>query len=67
MSLAKKALSPEVEARVQAALRQTNWEATYPKLTDRITAWRAAKEVITARVLAEVKAEQVAEALRRAR
>ena len=58
MSLAKKTLSPEVEARVQQVLNQTAWEKEYPKVPDRLTAYRTAKEQITARVLADLATEQ---------
>ena len=34
--MAKKALPPEVEARVRQLLGQTDWEAKYPNTTDRV-------------------------------
>ena len=60
MSLAKKTLSPEAAAKVQAALAQTDWEKQYPHphQAERLTAWRAAKEAITARVLADLATAQ---------
>jgi hypothetical protein len=67
MSLAKKALSPEVEARIQQTLNQTNWTASYPKAADRLTAYRAAREQITARVLTDLATEQARQEAAQAR
>ena len=60
--MAKKALPPEVEARVRQTLAQTDWSAQFPQFVDRMTAYRAAKEQITARVLADLAQQQAREA-----
>ena len=54
--MAKKALPTEAQMRVQQALHQTDWAALSP--IDRLTRYRAAKEQITARVVADLATEQ---------
>ena len=66
MSLAKKALSPEAQTRVQQALNQTDWYAI-PDRNDRVTTYRAAKEKITARVLADEATKQARQEAEQAR
>ena len=55
-----KPLSPEAQMRVQQALNQTNWDAI--PAPERLTKYRAAREQITARVLAEEATKQAREA-----
>ena len=63
--MAKKTLSPDAEARVQQALNQTDW-AALPEV-ERLTKYRAAREQITARVLADLATEQARRAAAQAR
>ena len=65
--MAKQALPPAVEARVGQTLRQTDWVARFPKTADRMTAYRAAKEQITALVLVEEATKQAREAAKAAK
>jgi hypothetical protein len=65
MSLAKKSLSPEAQMRVQHALNQTDWLAL--DRIERLTEYRAAKEAIEARVLADEATRQAREADAKAR
>ena len=53
----KKLLAPEAAAQVEQVLSQTDWYAIADRI-ERVTRYRAAKEVITARVLADLAQEQ---------
>lgn len=65
--MAKHTLPPGVEVRIQHILNQTDWEAKFPKGTERMTAYRAAKERVTALVVAEEAAKQARETEKAAR
>jgi hypothetical protein len=65
--MAKKALPPDVEARVEQRLRQTDWMTKYPKFADRMTEYRKAREQITTLVLAEEATKQARETAKAAK